>query len=98
MLHHKIIIGMNNPRSLPNAVWWRNNFVGVIGRDEHQEVSRRWDGEGLKPEGNLKMLMTTTVWQIKFCLGDADDYLSMTDKVIHYDADDYLSMTDQVLH
>ena len=33
-------MGKTTPESLQNAVWWRNNFFGLRGRDEHHKL--RW--------------------------------------------------------
>jgi hypothetical protein len=32
-------LGAHNPVSLLNAVWWRNNFFGIKGRQEHRDMS-----------------------------------------------------------
>ena len=34
------IMGKATPTALINALWWRNNFFGLRGRDEHHKL--RW--------------------------------------------------------
>jgi len=34
------IMGSQNPWAITRALWWRNNFFGFRGRDEHRKL--RW--------------------------------------------------------
>ena len=38
VLWDKGILGSDNPVSLQNTIWWRNNFFGLRGRDEHRQL------------------------------------------------------------
>lgn len=33
------LMGKNNPESLLNALWWRNNFFGIRGVNEHRQMT-----------------------------------------------------------
>ena len=38
LLREKDVMGSDSPVSLQNAIWWRNNFFGLRGRDEHKKL------------------------------------------------------------
>jgi len=42
------IMGTHDPCALTRAVWWRNNFFGFRGRDEHRKL--RWGDITIREE------------------------------------------------
>ena len=40
LLWQQGIMGSSSPEALQRAIWWRNNFFGLRGRDEHHKL--RW--------------------------------------------------------
>ena len=40
VLWEKEVMDKSNPVCVQNVIWWRNNFLGLRGRDEHHKL--RW--------------------------------------------------------
>ncbi|KAH3724512.1 hypothetical protein DPMN_050331 [Dreissena polymorpha] len=59
-------MGKHEPWALTRALWWRNNFFGFRGRDEHRKLrlGPRTQFEVMSPDGSSNMTSNCVLVQI----------------------------------